>query len=78
MLVDLAFRQARTAAAQRVQELAHALLADIHAVESDLDRAVFGEEVDDLVPQGFVEVVAVSALQALDVGGVLDQRLAVL
>ncbi len=78
MLVELARTATLVAAAERLEILANALFADVHAIEGDLDRAVVGEQIRDLVPQAAVEVVAVGVLQALDGVHVLDQRLALL
>ena len=64
VIVELAVLQAF--GAEQVQELAHARLADVDAPQVHLDRAVFGEEVGDLVPHAAVEVVAVDLLQILD------------
>ncbi len=54
--------EALAAAAERVEILTHARLADVHAVEPNLDRAVVGEQVCNLVPEPTIDVVTVRAL----------------
>ncbi len=73
MLVQLPGRQTLGVAAKCVEVLAHTPLADVYAIEADLDRRVGGEEVGGLVPQAAVQVVAVGTLQALDGIGVFEQ-----
>src|SRR5262245_15025046 len=78
MLAELAFRERIAAAADRTQVLADARLADINAVEADLDRAVVGEQIRGLFPQAAIGVVAVGGLQPLDGVDVFDSFLALL
>jgi hypothetical protein len=72
MLIELAGGKAVAALAQRTEVLPDALAPAEHAVLADLQRGVVGEQVGHLVPLSLVEVVAVGALQALDVADVLQ------
>ena len=56
------------------QERAHALAADVGAALRELDRAVRGEQVREIVPEILVEVVAVRARQVVDLVEVLGAR----
>src|SRR5690606_33791744 len=67
-----AFREAVAPAAERTQVLSNSRLADVDAVEADLDRAVVREQVRGLVPEAFVDVVAVRVLELFDLGRVAD------
>ncbi len=89
VLVDLAWGQTRLTGLRRMplrrkahrmaecmQVFANAPLADIDSVEPDFDGAVGCEQARGVVPESAVEVVAVRALQSLDIVTVLEQRLA--
>ena len=56
------------------QERAHALAADVDAALRELDRAVHGEQIREIVPEILVEVVAVRARQIVDLVEILDAR----
>src|SRR6185369_7361074 len=56
----------KTLLAQCAEEGAHAFPADVDALLRELDRAVVGEQVGELIPLRAVEVVAVDPLQVLD------------
>ena len=65
----------RTFLAEHVeQERAHALAADVDTALRELDRAVRGEQVREIVPEVLVEVVAVRARQVVDLVEVLGAR----
>jgi hypothetical protein len=60
--------------AEQLQECAHARLAGVDALLGPLDGAVSGEQIGDLIPHVAVEVVAVDALEILDVLRIPQQR----
>src|SRR5690606_23009087 len=64
--VELAVDQALLAAVQAPQVFANAVLAGVDPVDTDLDRAVVGEQVGRLAPQPAVDVEPERALQLLD------------
>ncbi len=76
MLIQLPRSQTLAAASECVEVLAHTLLADVDAVEANLDGRVGCKEVGSLIPQATVQVVAVGALQPFDGIGVFEQGLA--
>src|SRR5690606_15330930 len=76
VLVELALGEPGLAAAERVKVFADAFLADVDAVEPDLDRAVLREEVGGLVPETEVDVVAECTLKTLYRVQVLEALLA--
>src|SRR6185312_15620596 len=74
MSIELAVSEPHAPVAERVQILADTLLALVNPIETDLDRAVVGEEIGHLIPLSRIEIVAVGALQAFDVPNVLEVR----
>src|SRR5690606_21477803 len=68
-LVELAVDQPFLAAVKPLQILADALLADVDAIDPDLDRAVVGEEVRRFAPEAAVDVEPKGPLQLLDGAG---------
>ncbi len=56
----------------QIEVAAHRRLADVDAAQRDLDRAVLREELGERVPLERREVVAVDALQVLDLRDVLE------
>src|SRR6185503_14026153 len=78
MVVQHALERSLQATAEAQQITADAVLAGVDAARADLERAVVGEQIDDLVPQHLVRVIAVAALQILDLVDVGDTRGAVL
>src|SRR5687767_5607631 len=78
MLVELAVDEALPPAPERVEILANARFADVHAVEGNLDRAVVGEKARNLVPEAAIDVVTISGLQPFDRVDVLDALFALL
>src|SRR5690606_32689435 len=70
--VELAVDQAFLAAVKTLEIFADPLLADVDAVEADLDGAVVGEQVRRLAPEAAVDVEPESPLQLLDGAGRLQ------
>src|SRR5690606_17966940 len=64
--VELAVDQALLPAMEPLQILANALLADVHPVEPELDRAVVGEKIRGFAPEAAIDVETECALQLLD------------
>jgi len=57
-----------------MQVRSHALLALVHPIQPDLDRAVIRKQVRHLIPGGRLDVVAVGSLQAPDLACILKAR----
>src|SRR5436190_1309562 len=74
VLVEHALERSLLAAAQAQEIAADAVLADVDAARADLECAVVREQVEHLVPEHLVGVVAVAALEILERIDVGDAR----
>ena len=70
MIAQLPDAQPRFAVADRIKQGAHVLLAAVHAAVAVLGDYVVGKEIEHGIPVGAIQVVAILALQPLDLDGV--------
>ncbi len=67
-------RNARLAIADRIQQFAHAFLADVEAAVGVLRGGIVCEQIGHAIPVRAVQVIAVDALQALDLVDIVQER----